>query len=161
MLRRVVSAAARELQSLSTNSDLSTYGKPPGPIIVHDLAHVRAALAAAADLGVAVTLTSAPDAAAYLGSGAFKAMIDLGRREFPQVPLTAVLDCGDAPGLALGALRIGIPAVRLHAAPDVLARVADIAGQLGAVLDTDDRPGLDLARERDPEAACRRWLAPL
>jgi hypothetical protein len=133
----------------------------PGPVIVHDLAHVRAALAAAAELGTSAVLASAPDAAAYLGSGAFKAMIDLGRREYRQVPVTAILDCGDAPGLALGALRIGIQAIRLRAAPDVLARVADIAGQLGAVLYTDDRPALDLARERDPEVACRRWLAPL
>ena len=129
-----------------------------GPVIVHDLAHARAALRAATALGCGVRLRSASGAAAYLGSGVFRAMIETIGGEFPNVPFTAVLDCGDAPGLALGALRIGIPAVRLQASAEVLARVADIAGQLGGRVDHDDGPALDLKDERDPEGACRRWL---
>ena len=45
-----------------------------------------------------------------------------------------MLDCGDAPGLALEALRDGAEAVRLRGAPEVLAKVADIAEQYGAQL---------------------------
>ena len=118
----------------------------------------RAALAAARAVGCGVTLYSAPGAAAYLGAGVFRAMIDIARREFPDVPARWVLDCGEAPGLALGALRIGVPTVRLRVRPDVLARVADIAGQLGAAVDADERPALDLLSVADPEAACRSWL---
>jgi hypothetical protein len=132
--------------------------EPPPPIVVHDLDQARAALAAAAALGRPVILRSAPDAAAYLGAGAFRAIVAAAQAAVPQAAVTAVLDCGDAPGLALGALRIGIPAVRLRAAPGVLARVADIAAQYGARLDSDDRPALDLKDAADPEAACRRWL---
>lgn len=130
----------------------------PPPIVIHDLAHARAALAAAASLGCAVILRSAPHAAGYLGAGAFAAIVETARGAFPQVPITAVLDCGDSPGLALGALRIGIRAVRLEAAPEVLARIADIASQTGASLDRDDRAALNLLDVPDPEAACRRWL---
>ena len=69
-----------------------------------------------------MTLHSAAGAVAYLGSGVFRAMIDIGRREFPGVPVRWVLDCGDARGLALGAVRIGVPAIRLLGPPEVLAR---------------------------------------
>ena len=127
-------------------------------VIVHDLTQARAAMAAAATLGMPVTLRSAPDAAGYLGAGVFRAIIEAAAAEYPDVSVHAVLDCGDAPGLALGALRTGIPAVRLRAPPDVLARVADIAAQLGAALDCDEQPALDLKGLKDPEAACRRWL---
>ena len=127
-------------------------------IIVHDLGHALAALAAADALGAAVTLRSAPDAVSNLGAGVFRAIMEAGRRAYPHVAAHWVLDCGDAPGFALGALRIGIPAVRLRVGAAVLARVADIAAQLGAEIDRDDRPALDLHHLPDPEAACRRWL---
>ena len=42
------------------------------PIIVHSLEDAEAALAAAADLGVPVTLRSAPGAARYLGATVFR-----------------------------------------------------------------------------------------
>ena len=45
------------------------------PIIVHSLEDAEAALAAAADLGVPVTLRSAPGAARYLGATVFRDMI--------------------------------------------------------------------------------------
>lgn len=130
----------------------------PPPVIVHDLDQARTAVAAAAALGRPVVLRSAPGAAAFLGAGAFRAIVAAAQAAFPQARVTAVLDCGDAPGLALGALRGGIAAVRLRAAPEPLARIADIAAQLGARLDQDDREPLDLKDLNDAEAACRRWL---
>ncbi len=80
-------------------------------------------------------------------------------RVHPGVALTAVLDCGDNPGLALNALRRGIKVVRLEAAADVRSRVADIAGQLGAALDDDDDGALDLLDAADFRGACLAWLA--
>lgn len=116
-------------------------------IIVHDLSQADTAAAAAADLGVTVELQSPPGAAGCHGPGFFAA-------------LPVVLDCGDAPGLALAALRAGVKRIRLCATPDVLARIADIAGQCGAILDQDDEPALDLERVPPPRRAalCRDWL---
>ncbi len=57
----------------------------PRAVIVHNLAHTRAALAAASALEAPVTLMSAPGAAAYLGAGYFQAMIEEARAEFPSV----------------------------------------------------------------------------
>ncbi len=117
-------------------------------IVVHDHAQARTALAAAAELGVAVTLQSPEGAAGYLGPGYFRG-------------LDVVLDCGDAPGLALGALRAGVKRIRLRASPEVLIKVADIAAQSGAILDRENGPGLDLAAVPPSRwaAACRAWLA--
>lgn len=121
----------------------------PRRIIIHDHAQARTAQAIAAELGVAVTLQSPDGAAASLGSTYFRG-------------LDVVLDCGDAPGHALAALRAGVKRIRLRAAPEVLARVADIAGQLGADLDQSDGPVLDLGKVPPGRwaAACREWLGP-
>jgi len=130
------------------------------PVIVHSLDHARAALAAADGLGAAVMLRSAPGAAAYLGASVFRDMMAEAALAFPDVSYTAVLDCGNDPGLALNALRHGIKALRLDAPADVRRRVADIAAQTGAVLDEDLGLTLDLFTVANPEAACHAWLAP-
>ncbi len=121
----------------------------PRRIIIHDHAQARTVHAIAAELGVAVTLQSPDGAAAYLGPTYFQG-------------LDVVLDCGDAPGHALAALRAGVRRIRLRAAPEVLARVADIAGQLGAELHQNDGPVLDLGRVPPGRwaVACREWLGP-
>lgn len=126
-------------------------------IVVHCRAHAEAAVAAAEALGVAVTLVSPPAAAAYMGPAFFLEMV---RDMAP--PHDAVLDCGHAPGHALAALRQGVKAIRVAAASDVLARIADIAAKRGARVDTAEDSALDL--EPVPEsrwlAACHDWLRP-
>ena len=128
-------------------------------IIVHSLDHAKAALSAAAELDVPVTLLSAPGGAAYVGAAVFREMIAEAARIHPRVALTAVLDCGDNPGLALNALRRGITVVRLEATAAVRSRVADIAGQSGATLDDDGDGALDLLDTADFRGACLAWLA--
>ncbi len=127
--------------------------------IVHSLDHARAAAMAAAEANCGVTLLSAPGAAASGGPAWFAALVRGVRDEFPALPLTAILDCGGAPGFALAALREGgIDAVRLIATEGVLAKVAAIAEQSGACLDRGDGAGLDLLGARDKLAACREHL---
>ncbi len=128
-------------------------------VIVHTLSHARAALAAAAARGVRVTLLSAPGAAAYLGGGYWKAMIDEARAGNSKADALAVLDCGAHAGHALAALREGVEAVRFHGKPEAADRIADIARKSGAALVERTPRALDLLDEPDPEAACRDWLA--
>jgi len=82
--------------------------------------------------GGPVRLCSAPFASASLGAAGFLAIITAARAAVPGVEAEAVLDCGDAPGHALGALRLGLKAVSLSAPPETLAKLADIAAQSGA-----------------------------
>jgi hypothetical protein len=131
-------------------------GSKPRAVIVHSLDHARIALGAARAQGVAVALRSAEDAASYAGAGWFAAMIAAAKREFPDVAFTASLDCGDAPGYALAALREGIELVRLRGR--ARKKVSSIAKKSGAALDDDPSPALDLLYVADHRSALRDWL---
>ncbi len=132
----------------------------PPAIVVHGLAHAKAALAAAAALGVPVTLMSAKGAAGYAGPSWFRAVIEEARAAHPEAEVTAVLDCGDMPGYALAALRDGVAVIRF--ADDTAGKISDIAAQRGARVIAERPEALDLAAveraRRDPERACREWL---
>ena len=127
-------------------------------IIVHDQEQAVAALEAAQELDVPVTLVSAPGAAAYLGATVFRDMVLNAAEIFPGARYQAVLDCGDEPGLALGALRHGIKGVRIHNGPELSEKLADIAEQRGAFVYTEKSDELDLHGMTTPAAACRAWL---
>lgn len=130
-------------------------------VVFHTLDHARAALAAAKDAGVSLTLRTAPDAAGYAGVQYLKAIVDRAAGEYPEVPFTAVIDCGEDAGTVQAALRIGWAVVVFSGAAPVRARLADIARRRGAeVIDTDpDAAVLDLLDDPDPAAACRAFLA--
>ena len=139
------------------------------PIIVHGLKDAKAAVAVASDLGVPVTLRSAPGAARYLGATVFRDMIQEAQRLHPGVAVTAVFDCGDDPGLALGALRHGLKVIRVSLSGEVRERIAGIAAQSGGRLEEEGpdnggaacaagEPALDLLDTNDPEAAVWSWL---
>ncbi|UCH74133.1 MAG: hypothetical protein JSU82_17790 [Rhodospirillales bacterium] len=132
----------------------------PPAIVVHGLAHAEAALAAAAGLGVAVTLISAEGAAGYAGPSWFRMVVEEARAAHPEAQVTAVLDCGDMPGYALAALRDGAQIIRFSG--DTADKIADIAAQCGAQIIAERPAALDLApverARRDLERACRDWL---
>lgn len=82
-------------------------------------------------VGRPVTLLSASGAALFAGCGWWRALIDRARGEYPAVAVDDILDCADAPGLALGALRIGQRRIVLDPAVRGWASVAAIATSLG------------------------------
>ncbi len=133
----------------------------PRTVVIHSLAHARAALAAAAKAGAGVRLRSAPNAAAYAGAAWFQEVVQQAGDAYPGVAVEASLDCGDHAGLALGALRQGIRLVRFTGPRAVRERIAAIASGCGGALDRDRRRALDLGRvaERDAETALEDWLA--
>jgi hypothetical protein len=129
-------------------------------IIVHSLAHARAALAAARAARVPVMLASAAGAGGYAGPLWFKSLIEAARADFPEVEITAVLDCANEAGTTLAALRHGIKRVRFTGTDIACAPLREIAEQLGAEIETGKAPDtLDLLMERDPQAAAASFLA--
>jgi hypothetical protein len=104
-------------------------------ITIRSIEDGRAALRAAREAGIAVTLASVPAAGCSAGPGWFAALTTILRSEFPEVEFDAVLDCADEPGAALGALRAGVKRVRFAGHREAAARLADIAGQRGAVVE--------------------------
>lgn len=128
--------------------------------IVHSLAQAEAALRAGTETNRPLFLESPPGAAQYWGAPYFQTMIAAAHRSVPAAAFEALLDCGAAPGLAVEALRAGVRAVRVTASPDVVARVADIAAQLGARAEAGPAPAgaFDLGDAWDPFGAARKFI---
>ena len=139
---------------------MSASPRSPPRIIIHSLDHARAALAAAAAAGVPVVLASAEGAGGYAGPLWFKALVEMALGEHPGMAAAAVLDCADEAGTTLAALRAGIKRVRFTGAEEARQRLAGIAAQLGAEIESGAAlPALDLIDARDPARACRAYLA--
>jgi hypothetical protein len=108
----------------------------PPAVIIHGLADARLALS----LRRPVTLLSAPAAALYAGCLWWQSLIAAAATEQP-----AFLDCADAPGRAVEALRLGLRGVILTCEPELFAAVTGIAQAKGAVLLATAPTALDLA----------------
>jgi hypothetical protein len=108
----------------------------PPAVIIHGLADARLALS----LARKVTLLSAPGAGLYAGCLWWRALIAAAEADGP-----AFLDCADAPGRAMEALRLGIRGVILACESDLFAAVGGIAQERDAVLLAEAPPALDLA----------------
>jgi len=120
----------------------------PPAVIVHGLADARAALAP----GLPVTLLSAPGAGAYAGVGWWRALV---RAAGGTVD---VLDCGDAPGRALEALRGRQRLLVLRAPAAVFVDIAERAARVDATLLAVPPPALDLGA-RGAARQLEAWLA--
>jgi hypothetical protein len=128
-------------------------------IVVHSLDHARAAVNAAAALGVPLTLESARGAGGYAGPGWFKALVEGAAVACPGADVRAVLDCGDEAGTVLAALRLGFRCVRFTGGSAARARLAAIAAAHGAVIEEEaPEDALDLLDCRDPKRLCRAFL---
>jgi hypothetical protein len=113
---------------------LSPSPAPPA-VVVHGLAQARLAVAAGP-----VTLLSAPGAAIYAGCGWWRALVQASGATGPDI-----LDCGDAPGRAMEALRCGCRLIVLDPAVPAAALVAARAAAIGAELLMERPPALNLA----------------
>ncbi len=120
----------------------------PPAVIVHGLGDARAVLA----LGRGVVLVSAPGAGVYGGCLWWASLM-----RAAGVEGVSLLDCGDAPGRALEALRLGLPGVVLGCEPEVFAVVAGIAEGCGALLLAAAPPALDMA-DKGAKRALLGWL---
>jgi hypothetical protein len=129
---------------------------PAPAVVVHSAADVRSALAP----GLPVTLVSASGAALYAGAAWWIALMAAARAEHPGRVFADILDCGDAPGRAAEALRLGQRRLVLHPVPPALFdRVRLMAEECGATVLPAMPEALDLAQ---PGAARRlaAWLLP-
>jgi fructose/tagatose bisphosphate aldolase len=127
-------------------------------IVIHDLEHARAALAAAAAFHRPVILISAPGAAGYAGAAWFLRVVARAAADHPDARWDAVLDCADHAGHVLSALRQGAKVVRYTGTKATAAKLAAIADGSGARVETGRLKAFDLRSEADPRAACWAWI---
>lgn len=122
-------------------------------VVVHGLDQARAALRP----GRAVTLISAPGAAGFAGCLWWRGVVDQARAAFPATVADDVLDCADAPGRAMAALRVGQLLLVLEPCCPAFAAAAAAAASLGARVLAARPPALDLARP-GAARALEAWL---
>ena len=125
----------------------------PPAVIVHGLPDASAALRP----GRPVTLLSARGAALYAGVLWWRELIAAARAGHPATPVFDVLDCADAPGQAMAALRGGQRLLVLDAASPAFTAVSGAAAALGARVLGEAPPALDLM-ERHAIRRLSNWL---
>lgn len=97
-------------------------------VTVQGIDDIRAALS-----GGARTVLRSPDAAVlFLGPAYWRALIARAEAEFPGQIEADILDCADAPGLAMAALRAGCRYLLLDPACPGFAAVQSAAATIGA-----------------------------
>lgn len=122
-------------------------------VIVHGLADAQSALAPA----LPVTLLSASGAALYAGCLWWREMVAAARAEHAGTPALDILDCADASGMAMGALRSGVCRLVLWTGASGRRAVAAIAEQQGGFVLPQAPPALDLA-QRNARRHLSSWL---
>jgi 2'-5' RNA ligase len=130
------------------------------PVVIASLPEARAALEAARSSGVAAELESPPDAASIYGVLWFAELNRALAAEFPDVPFTLTLDCGERADFAHAALVEGIKRIRFNGHPEAAKALRDVAEQSGAELAapawSDER--LYVIAQPDISAADREWI---
>src|ERR1700761_9057487 len=96
-------------------------------VIIHGMTDARNVLA----IGAPVTLLSAPGAAIFAGCLWWRELVAAARGEHPHPDVTDILDCADASGLAMGALRSGLCRLVLWPHAPARSAVAAVAERQG------------------------------
>jgi len=138
----------------------ATSAAPAAAVVrVHGWKHVAAALTAAREASLPVTLL-APPGSTYTGGVGFWAAIDKRRHElFDDVAAELIVDCDGAPGHVMAALRVGLKRLVFDGNDAARARLGDIVAKHNAVLVERPCANLDLIHEKDPLRACRQLFA--
>jgi hypothetical protein len=131
----------------------------PHRFIIHSQEQAFAALDISAGLAqTAILLESPPGVVLRQGIGWFQAIEAACRQRHPAAKCAFLIDCDDAAGLALAALRLGFLRLRVRLDGRALQAVRDVADQLGATLETATAPALDLGPVSHLKAAISTYL---
>jgi hypothetical protein len=114
-------------------------------VVIHSLAEGRKVLA----FRQPVTLLSPRGAALFAGTLWWRALLKRLREGQPEIPLHDILDCADASGLALGALRIGQRSIVLDPTAPGWAAVTAVAASLGGEVLAVPPLALDMSNPAD------------
>ncbi len=112
-----------------------TEAKGPASYAIDSLSDAISALRAGAKAGRPVRLMFSWTRLRAVGIGYAMAIVAKARAACPQVVCVTVLDAGEDAGLALSALRAGADLVLFSGAPQLAAKLSQIAAQMGVGLE--------------------------
>lgn len=123
-------------------------------ITIHGVDHARVACQAAFRTSmkddITLELWSEKNGASSLGPAWFGEIINIVQKEFPDLVIVGVLDCGDAVGSALAALRQGITCIYISERPAVVSKIRAIAKYTRAEVRTKRPVMPNLIDRQDP-----------
>jgi len=147
---------------------------PPLPIVIcYDRAQAYAAIAAAEALDRPIRVETPGEMAAALRPAWLRGFFEACSADGITPPAQVAFHCGDAPGLVLAGLSIGLAALRFEPAPDANPHAAEALAAIAAAQGCDLAvgPPLDPAWRFPPPSgspdprvltnAVRRWLSSL
>lgn len=138
---------------------MSAARQGPPAVVIHGPDDIRLVLEAAGRIGqVAVTLVSAADAACFMGPAWWQALVGQAADLYPQIRRDDLLDCGNAAGRAMEALRSGGRGLILSLSCPQHAAVLERGLLLGATVLPARPAALDLA-ERGAARRLDSWLS--
>ena len=121
--------------------------------------HGRAQACLVLRQGAPVALISAVGAASLGGPGWWRALVDDVCAACPKTPCIDILDCADAPGLAMAALRLGQRHLILWPDCPAFEAVRSAAASIGAIVYNVRPPALDMA-DRQAMRQLAEYLRP-
>ena len=127
-------------------------------IVVHGLAQVEIALAAATAVKRRVLLFSSQEAASVLGYEVFIKIVEQAAQNYPNAEFSIVFDCGDKIGIALAAIRAGAKYILFKGNKKISAKISNIAKIYGVNLLDWPESYLDLCNESNPKDAVHSYL---
>ena len=123
-------------------------------ITIHGVDHARVACQAAFRTSmkddITLELWSEKNGASSLGPAWFGEIINIVQKEFPDLVIVGVLDCGDAVGGALASLRQGITCIYISERPAVVSKIRAIAKYTRAEVRTKRPVMPNLIDRQDP-----------
>lgn len=125
-------------------------------IVVHGCAQAQDALRP----GIAVALLSAVGAASLGGPAWWRGLVEAARETHPDTDFIDILDCADAPGFAMAALRLGQKHLILWDQCPAFHAVQSAAATIGAVVHSKRPAALDLG-ERGAHRRLEDYLHPI
>lgn len=125
-------------------------------VVVRNVDDAIRACRAAADSRHTLIAVSPPGAASFAGPLWFKALTSAARKATgARKEVVFALDCADAPGSALAAIRVGVEAIVFGGTGTVRGKIAAIAARAGVIV--LGRKALDLACNSESDTSVDRF----
>jgi len=128
-------------------------------IVIHNIEHARAALKASSATKVSIAIVSAPYAGCYAGVSWFVKIEEKIRKEFSKTKAIFILDCGDEPGVALEAFRLGVKFIFLKGNKKIIKKISEIGLKKKSSLYQKKLKILDLKDKINFSEQCIIWLS--
>ena len=118
--------------------------------VVHNIEHALCVAEASERTETFVILASARDGACSLGPDVFMSIINKAAAQHPDARIEGLLDCAEDAGVALNAIRRGVPHISVDLQELTYKKIIDIANQSNTRVRKYPNSVIDLINDKNP-----------